>query len=296
MILDLIPEEAFEKTKKLIFEEAMQSTPLLLNFGMTVGMLECFRVEFFDSLLSTFGLSFPLPAVTPYGFNGILWTLVILWWLYMVFGWIVIGSIGLIRRRRRSRSSKSVFLVVVALLSLLLIAMYQQSSSLIVIWFVGVLMMLAVSGKTVNTKLSSNIATRLLGALFVLSLAGAAYGIYTTVMWTNEYYGLSLGLLLSACVFIGVLFLNAGGFKRMNKHLVGWITLGAGFSYTLFVTHYSIVIFLNGLNLTVNRTLMFFLILLITNLTAFSIAHFTEKRYKALLARTIKKRFGMPQF
>ena len=271
---------------------SMQSTPSLLNFGMTLGMLESFPVEFFNSLLSTFGLSFPLPAVTPYGFNGILWALVILWWLYMVFGWIVIGSIGLIRKRRSSLSYKVVFLVVAALLSLLLIAMYQQNSSLVVVWFVGVLMMLAVSSKTVNTKLSSNLATRLVGALFVLSLAGAAYGIYATVVWTNEYYDLSLGLLLATCVFLGVLFLNAGGFKSMNKHVVGWITLGAGFSYTLFVTHYPIIIFLNGLNLTVNRTLMFFLILLITNLTAFSIAYFTEKRYKAL-ARAIKKRFGM---
>jgi peptidoglycan/LPS O-acetylase OafA/YrhL len=71
--------------------------------------------------------------------------------------------------------------------------------------------------------------------------------------------------------------------------------LGAGFSYTLFLTHYPIVIFLNGLNLPIDRFLMFLPILLITNLTAFSIAYFTEKRHKAL-AKAIKKRLGMPQF
>ena len=65
---------------------SMQSTPSLLTFGMTLGMLESFPVSFFNSILSAFGLSFPLPSVTPYGFNGILWALVILWWLYMVFG------------------------------------------------------------------------------------------------------------------------------------------------------------------------------------------------------------------
>ena len=278
---------------------SMQSTPSPLNFVMTLGMLESFPVAFFNSLLSVFGLSFPLPQVTPYGFNGILWTLVILWWIYMVFGWIVIGSVGLIRKQKSSKSYKVIFLVVAALLSLLLIGLYQQNSSLVTVWFVGALMMLAISSKTVNTKISSNLATRLLGILFILSLASALYGMYVAA-WTGQYYGLGLGVLLSTFVFLGVLFFNSGGFKQasklmLNKHVVSGITIGAAFSYTLFVTHYPIIIFLNGLNLPVNRFLMFLPILLITNLTAFSIAHFTEKRYKEL-SRTIKKWFRMSQF
>ena len=277
---------------------SMQSTPSPLNFVMTLGMLESFPVAFFNSLLSVFGLSFPLPEVTPYGFNGILWTLVILWWIYMVFGWIVIGSVGLIRKQKSSKSYKVIFLVVAALLSLLLIGLYQQNSSLVTVWFVGALMMLAISSKTVNTKISSNLATRLLGILFILSLASALYGMYVAA-WTGQYYGLGLGVLLSTFVFLGVLFFNSGGFKQasklmLNKHVVSGITIGAAFSYTLFVTHYPIIIFLNGLNLPVNRFLMFLPILLITNLTAFSIAHFTEKKHKEL-ARTIKKWFRMSQ-
>ena len=278
---------------------SMQSMPSLFTFGMTLGMLERFPVNFFNSLLSVFGLSFPFPDVTPYGFNGILWVLVIEWWIYMVFGWIVIGSLGLIRKQKRSKSYKVIFLVVAALLSLLLIAMYQQNSSFIIVWFVGVLMMLAISSKTLNTKLSSNPRTTLLGILFILSLASAVYGMYVTFAWTDQYYGLNLGILLSACVFLGVLLLNEGGFKRvskliLNKHIVSWITIGAGYSYTLFLTHYPIIIFLNGLNLTGNRFLMMLPILLITNLTAFSLAHFTEKKHKEL-ARTIKKLLRMSQ-
>jgi peptidoglycan/LPS O-acetylase OafA/YrhL len=279
---------------------SMQSTPSPLTFGMTLGMLENFPVDFFNSLLSGFGLSFPLPAVTPYGFNGILWALVILWWLYMVFGWIVIGSFGLMKKRKSSNGYKVIFLVVAALLSLLLIGMYQQNSSLVIVWFVGVLMMLGISSKTVNNKLLSNRSARLLGVLFILSLAGAVYWIYVTFAWTYQYYDLSLGILLSTCVFLGVLFLNAGGFNRLskvilNKHVVGWIATGAGFSYTLFVTHYPIIIFLNGLNLPVNRFLMFIPIMLITNFTAFSIAYFTERKYKQL-SRKIKKWLHISQY
>jgi hypothetical protein len=255
--------------------------------------LESFPVDFFNSLLSVFGLSFPLPNVTPYGFNGILWALVILWWLYMVFGWIVIGSFGLVRKQRSSSGYKVGFFVVAALLSLLLIGLYQQNGSLVIVWFVGVLIMMGISSKAVNDKLSANLGARLVGVLFVLSLAGALYWIYATFAWTYRYYDLGLGVLLSACVFLGVLFLNAGGLKRaskvtMNKRVVSWIALGAVFSYTLFVTHYPIVIFLNGLNLPVNRFLMFIPIMLITNFTAFSVAYFTERKHKQL-ARALKK-------
>ena len=278
---------------------SMQSMPSLFTFGMTLGMLERFPVNFFNSLLSVFGLSFPFPDVTPYGFNGILWVLVIEWWLYMVFGWIVIGSLGLIRKQKSGKSYQIIFLAVAALLSLLLIAMYQQNSSFIIVWFVGVLMMLAISSKTLNTKLSSNPRPTLLVILFILSLASAVYEMYVTFAWTDQYYGLNLGILLSACVFLGVLLLNEGGFKRvskliLNKNIVSWITIGAGYSYTLYLTHYPIIIFLNGLNLTGNRFLMMLPILLITNLTAFALAHFTEKKHKEL-ARTIKKWLHMSQ-
>ena len=259
---------------------------------MTVQEAIILPIDFFNSLFSVFGLSFPLPYVTPFGFNGILWTLVILWWLYMVFGWIVIGSVSLKRKQSRSKSYTAIFLVVAALLSLVLIGMYQENSSLVTVWFLGVLMMLAISSKTVNTKLSSNLARKLLAILFILSVASAAYGMYVAA-WTDQYYGIGLGVLLSTLVFLGVLFLNAGSSERvskfiLNKHVIGVITLGAGFSFTLFVTHYPIIIFLNGLNLPVNRLLMFLPILLITNLTAFSIAYFTERKYKQL-ASAIKK-------
>ncbi len=278
----------------------MQSTPSLLNFGMTLGMLEQrFPVDFFNSLLSAFGLSNPIPDVTPYGFNGILWVLVIEWWIYMVFGWIVIGSLGLIRKQKRSKSNKTIFLVVAALLSLLLIAMYQQNSNFIIVWFVGALMMLVISNRTVTSKLSSNFAVKLLGILSLLSLASVMYAMYVIFALTGQYYDLTFGILLATCILLGVLLLNRARFKRvssliLNKHVVGLITLGAGYSYILYLTHYPIVILFAGLNLQGNRFLMLLPILLITNLTAFSIAHFTEKKHREI-ARTIRKWLRMSQ-
>ena len=278
----------------------MQSTPSLLNLGMTVGMLEQrFPVGFFNSLLSIFGLSNLIPEVTPYGFNGILWALVLEWWMYMIFGWIVIGSIGFVRKEKISKSYKAIFLVVAAFLSLLIIGMFQQSSSFIIVWFVGVLIMLTISNRTLTLRLQSDYAKKIIGILFVLSLASTVYAIYAIFAWTNQYYDVSLGILLSACILLGILVLNGSSLNRVtklisNKTAVSSITIGASYSFTLFLTHYPIIIFLNGLNLPVNRFLMFLPILLITNLTAFSIAHFTEKKHKDL-ARTIKKWLHIPQ-
>jgi len=279
---------------------SMQSPPSLLTFSMTLGMLERFPVAFFNSLLSPFGLSFPLPSVTPFGFNGILWTLVVEWWIYMAFGWFVIGSMSLIGKRKRGIVYKITFFVGAAMLSILIVGFLQEFSSLIIVWFAGALMMLAISSETVRSKLSSHLAARVLTGLFVLALASAVFGAYTAFAWTRQYYDVFLGLLLSMCVFLGVLLLNGNGIGQiskwiLHKRVVNWVTVGASFSYTLFLTHYPIIIFLNGLNLPVDRFLMMLPILLITNFTTFSIAYFTEKRHKDL-AKAIKKRLGLPQY
>jgi peptidoglycan/LPS O-acetylase OafA/YrhL len=279
----------------------MQSTPSPLNFGLTLGMLEQrFPVAFFNSLPPALGISFAIPDVTPFGFNGILWTLVLEWWMYMVFGWLVIGSFTLIRKEKRSTAYKGVFLVVAAFLSLVLIGMFQQSSSFVIVWFVGVLMMLAVSSESLNSKFSSPVRTRLLAVLFALSLAIAGFVVYATFAWTKQYYEVSLGLPLALFVFIGILLFNNSGFSQaskliMNKRFVHWTTLGAGFSYTLFLTHYPIIIFFAGLNLPINRFIMLLPILLITNITAFCIAYFTERKHKEI-ARAIKGWLLLEQF
>lgn len=282
-----------------VYLSSMQSPPSLLTFGMTLGMLERFPVTFFDSLLSPFGLSFPLPNVTPFGFNGILWTLAVEWWIYMVFGWFVMGALTLIRGAKRNNVHKVLFVFVAAALSLMLAGLLQEFSSVIIVWFVSALMMLAISSETVKSRLSGSLAAKVLAALFVLALASAIFSAYIAFAWTSQYYDVFMGLQLSAFVVVGISFLNRkeigdSSVWLSNKRVVNWTTIGAGFSFTLFLTHYPIIIFLNGLNLPIDRLWMFLPILTITNLTALSIAHFTEKRHKAL-ASTIKKRLGLPE-
>lgn len=216
----------------------------------------------------------------------------------MVFGWLVIGSFSW-WKKERGTGYKVVFLVGAGFLGLLLAGMLEQSSSFIIVWFIGVLMMLVISSETVKIKLSNRRAAEFLGVLFVVSLAAAAFAAYATFAWTKQYYDLTLGVPLALCVFLGVLLLNNGGFKQisklaLNKHVAGLTTAGAAYSYTLFLTHYPIIILLAGLNLPTNRLLMLIPILLITNLIAYTLAYFTEKRHRQI-ACTIKRWLHLSQ-
>ena len=276
----------------------MQSAPSALSFGMTMFMLERFPVDFFNTLLSPIGLSIPLGEVTPFGFNGILWTLVLEWWIYMFFGALFIGSLALAGKRRKGLSYKIAMSIATVLLGLLLVGFSGEFSSLIVVWFVGVIMMLAFSSEEIRNMLSGY-APRVTGnVLFAVCLAGAAFAVYATFEWTNEFYNVYLGLALSACVFIGVVLLDLGGLKWASKLMlykptVKTITTGAAYSYTLFLTHYPIIILLNGLDLPVNRWVMLIPILLLTNAVAFVMAYFTEKRSRQWVA-SIKKLMHLP--
>ena len=260
----------------------MQSTPSLLNFGMTLVMLARFPA-------SQFGLSLPFPVVTPFGFNGILWTLVVEWWVYMFFGWFAIGSLGLMGKRERHKLYWVLFFAVAASLSLVMVTLFQEYSSFIIVWFVGALMMLAIKSSSVNNKLSSGVTRKILGGVLLFFSAITLLDIYITFVWTRQYYDVFLGILLSMCIFLSVLLLNGKNSEALsklilNKKFVSSVTIGAGFSYTLFLTHYPIVVFLNGLNLSFNRFYFIVPILLITNATAFAIAYFTEKKHNQLAA------------
>ncbi len=261
-------------------------------------MLERFPVGFFNTVLSSTGFCLPLPEVTPFGFNGILWTLVVEWWIYMFFGALVIGLLTLAGKRKKNLSYKVAICVATVLFGLLLVGFCGEFSSLIVVWFVGVLMTLALSSAAFRNWLSGNFARATVQVLFAVCLAVAAFAVYATFAWTNDFYNVYLGLALSAGVFLAVVLLNMGCLRRSSK-LVTYkpvarkVAIGAAYSYTLFLTHYPIIILLNGLDLPVNRFVMLIPILLITNLVAFVIAYFTERKSRQL-AVTIKKLLHLP--
>jgi peptidoglycan/LPS O-acetylase OafA/YrhL len=177
---------------------------------------------------------------------------------------------------------------------LVLLALAWQYSAFIIIWFLGVAAMLAVSNSTIRSKLTGSATTWGLATLSITTVTGVGYEAYRIYTLTHESFSLLFGLLISAAVLSGLFIVNGGNFSWISKilqskHIVRWSTSLAAFSYTLFLIHYPILLWLNSLNLETDRMLLLIPILLLLNEIAFVIALFTEKKYK-VLAKGIKQR------
>lgn len=269
----------------------VNSAPSIQTFGVTLSMAHSFPIGIFNSTASAvFGVPFTPPIIAPFGFNAVLWSLVVEWWVYMFFGWLIIGLLGLRVNNQGNTGGKLMFFGVTALLSVILLALAWDYSAFIAVWFVGVLMMCAVSSQAVRSKLSSPRAAKVLAALFAASVASVGYEACVIYTLTHESFSLLFGILISASVFLGILLLNSKNLHWLSsiilkKRIVKYSASIAGFSYTLFLIHYPLILFLNGLNLETDRLLLFIPILLLINEIAYILASFTEKKYKVLGAK-----------
>jgi len=126
----------------------------------------------------------------------------------MFFGWLIIGSMGTFGQQKRTAGYKMIFLVVAAILSVILVALWWDYSTFIIVWFVGVLMIYTSSSLTVRSKLARPALTKVIATLFVAGLASVGYEAYVIFTLTHESFSLLFGLLISACVFLGILLLN----------------------------------------------------------------------------------------
>ncbi|NLF87506.1 acyltransferase [Candidatus Bathyarchaeota archaeon] len=270
----------------------MQSAPSLQTFTLTLFMLQRFPVAFFNGLLSNLGLSFPLPDVTPFGFNGILWTLVVEWWIYLFFGALVIGALALVGKRRRSLVYRAVSCVAIVMFGLLLVGFSGEFGGVIAVWFVGALMTLALGSSALKEKFFH---AKWACVTLAVCLAVAAFAFCWTYASAADYSNVYLGLSLSLCLFFAIALSSEKRFSSAlaKSRIARLANFGAGYSYTLFLTHYPIIIFLNGLNLLVDRWIMLLPILLITNAVACAVAFFTEKKSRQLAA-AVKKLMRVP--
>jgi peptidoglycan/LPS O-acetylase OafA/YrhL len=287
----------FTNTVYYNYLAGLHSPPGLQSLVATFTMTMSYPSGALNTASSLLNLSTSLSSVSAFGFDSVLWSLGVEWWIYMFFGWFVIGSLGHFEQRQRRRSYKALFLLVATVLSVVLVGLAWDYSAFIVVWFLGVLMMTAVCNPTVRLKLSSPAVTRVWAVLFVVALVTAGYEGYTVFAVTHESFSLNLGLSLAACVFLGIMLVNNKKIQWLSKFLLqkrvtAYSAAIAGFSYTLFLIHYPFILFLNGLNFTVERWLLFVPILLLINQVAFILAYVGEKRHRQIAAE-IKKALSM---
>lgn len=195
------------------------------------------------------------PSV-PFGSGRPFWSLPLWWWTYLGFGWLVLAK----------NRFWAIFLLIVPAYSLF----YGRGQGLVLVWLMGAVIYYCLSRKLlsrINAKLS------LAMALILLFLAAVR------VNYTLREYEIIFELLLAGG--IGFLLNYFQTVKVKVNEKVSKITrFFAGYSLTLYLTHFTINEFILSLSGRKSSLLLFILVWIIGNLTAVIVAAFTEKKVR----------------
>ena len=232
----------------------LQDNPVLLN-------LKYFFMASNDSFLyiSSFGSGRPL------------WSLAVEWWMYMSFGWLFL---------KQACAAKGKYYLILLLLSI--VSIYNcfsgtKTEGLAVVWIFGCIVTAMLNKNSEIKNVKNGILAFLFFTLAILTIlkSRSGYGILTASLFTLSFYFLILWSNNLKVVF--------------PSYLSKFIKLGSGFSFTLYLLHYSVLEFalVSPQNTPIVR---FFLYVIVSNVLSLIVAYFTEMRYKEF-STYLKRKF-----
>ncbi len=254
-IIDALPFELFE----LDYFEGVDS--------WQAGLANLLHLQLYPTLdLPVFGSGVPL------------WTLAIEWWLYVFAGALVLGW----RSRRRSWLALGLFPI--AALSVAHNLLGGPGEGIALTWLLGATVYVA---SVATEKLRSRHGAIgswpwLAGGLFV-SLLTAAYSLYLPADHPAKAFdrGVALGLSLS-------FFLVIEGTQRWRESGASstsvrrWARSLAGYSYTLYLTHFSVLTIGYEWRGELDDRLLLVLSILVSNLLALAVSRIGEANRRRL--------------
>lgn len=208
---------------------------------------------------------------TSFGSARVLWTISIEWWIYMFFG---VLFFCLVKEERASLTKLFLFAI-----SFVVVAWYTYDSRgehLSLFWCFGM-------GWMLTYKKYKESVTGLFANLIVLlsSMATCIAIQYSTINGYNLYFAMSLSLVI-------VSLINASNYINIER-LKSVIEIIAGYSFTLYLVHYSIMDFMLRHVLFKNGYTAFICAVLISNGVAMCIAKFSEKYLRRVFKKYIYK-------
>ncbi|MDD1743572.1 MAG: acyltransferase [Methanomassiliicoccales archaeon] len=216
------------------------------------------------SVVTDFGLSGTILNVTSFGSGRPLWTLAVEWWIYMSFGWLLL--------KKRIKIGSWAYYPILLFFSI--VPLYNllggRGRGLTLTWLMGVFALFLI-------KRQLKVPKRILP---IAALSSCLLGVLSVQFIGFTPYNFAFPFFIALALLFAVLWLD--GLKSEVKPLLRrMLRFGAGYSFTLFLIHYSIysliVIFMND---GVSPWLLFLTSFLIANVMAALIAHFGETRYK----------------
>lgn len=216
----------------------------------------------------------PLIGTLRPSFGGVIWTLNIEWWLYLLFGWFVLNF-----KRETKLSAFSIVPLLLFAFYPLYLFLVNSYENLPLVWFMGV----AAAVININNRMKSW-DWRLDCA--IVALIAMIIGKLWLIYFLNKmFYDLTLEILLTLLIIILMAKLkNTNIFT--NTKIKRAIKFMGKYSFTLYLIHYAIenLIFALYVTLGIKYPVLFVFIVavVVANIVAFLIAYPTEMRYKEL--------------
>jgi len=216
--------------------------------------------------------SFLIPdlSIHSFGSGRPFWTLAVEWWIYMFFGYFLLIFL---------RQKKGKFGHLVILGGLLVVPLFNliggRGNGLMMYWLLGAIIYLVVSHNILK-----NIQTAPKLMLLAILLLAATVRIARTM----EEYEPLFGFILALCLWLMIdLFREV----KFNQRIIKFIRYIAGYSYTLYLVHYTVFDFMvTHFKDSMSPNLLFFLVFMISNILSGTVGYFFETKF----TRKIKTR------
>lgn len=208
---------------------------------------------------------------TSFGSARVFWTISIEWWIYMFFGVLFFCIV--------KNESLSLSKLVLLVLSAVVVSWYTYDSRgghLSLFWCLGMVWLL------IYKKYRDNITGLFANAVVLSSSLATCIAIQLSAIdGYNIYFAASLSLVL-------VSLINTANNLTIEK-FKGVIEFVAGYSFTLYLVHYSIMDFMSRHIESKNGYTAFICAFLISNGVAMLIARFSERNLRRAFKRYIYK-------
>jgi peptidoglycan/LPS O-acetylase OafA/YrhL len=207
-------------------------------------------------------------VLTSFGSARQLWTLGVEWWIYMFFGWLFLGLVTI-----KNRVIFAVILIILLIPPLYYALPSSRGGGLAIMWAMG-----ATAALILNYRFKFKSGLRKISPFAtVILFTLAAVRTYTI----KNAYDLLFALMLTGGIFFLVTYLDSSRFV-LPQRIKKVIHTTSGYSMTLYLLHYSVFVILTTFIATYSPYLLFIIGFVLSNVISFSLAHFTEMRYRDL--------------
>ncbi|MFD1096342.1 acyltransferase family protein [Salegentibacter chungangensis] len=209
--------------------------------------------------------------VTSFGSARPFWTLAIEWWIYMFFGYIFLAS-----------KNNNAFLWLI-LIKCSIVPLFNfiggRGNGLTLYWIFGAAVYFSLKSWNISKHSKKNIIS--IAAFLVIVALLRLYVV-------KEEYDPIFALCITGIFGISIYAFQNRNFTKLAGQI---IKLNADYSFTLYLIHYSILIFLfNTFNQTVNSYVLFFGAVVLSNLLSFMMAYYTELKWTRKIKVLLKNK------